>query len=228
MAILIGGLGISAAATSEAISRLPADVSFAFAPYGGDLERQVQRARSDGHEVFLQAPMEPFDYPDNDPGPHTLTVGAGTQDNLERLRWVLGRFPGYVGVVNFMGARFASQEEALAPVLREIAERGLMVVDDGSSARSLIPRVAAGYRAPTVRADVVLDLQPRADSIDRELARLEQLARERGLAVASASALPVTIERLSRWLRGAEQRGVQLIPISAVGLQRAQATGSIR
>ena len=31
---------------------------------------------SDGHEVMLQVPMEPFDYPDNDPGPHTLD-GAG-------------------------------------------------------------------------------------------------------------------------------------------------------
>lgn len=228
IAVLLGGLGISSAATGDAIARLPADVSFAFAPYGGDLERQVQRARADGHEVFIQAPMEPFDYPDNDPGPHTLTVGAGAQDNLERLRWVLGRFPGYVGVVNFMGARFSADEAALGPVLRELAERGLMVVDDGSSARSLTPRVAAGYRAPVVKADVVLDLQPRAESIDRELARLEQIARDRGVAVASGSALPITIERLSRFLRAAEQRGVQVIPVSAVGLQRIQATGSIR
>ena len=49
-----------------------APVTFAFTPYGTDLERWVARARGEGHEVLLQIGMEPFDYPDNDPGPQTL------------------------------------------------------------------------------------------------------------------------------------------------------------
>jgi polysaccharide deacetylase 2 family uncharacterized protein YibQ len=47
-------------------------VSFALAPYGTDLEKLAERARADQHELLLQVPMEPFDYPDNDPGPQTL------------------------------------------------------------------------------------------------------------------------------------------------------------
>jgi polysaccharide deacetylase 2 family uncharacterized protein YibQ len=229
IAILVGGLGISGQATSEAITRLPGEMSFAFAPYGGELERQVQRARADGHEIFVQTPMEPFDYPDNDPGPHTLLSGGKDEENIERLRWVLSRFPGQVGIVNFMGARFASDEAALGPVLREVAQRGLMVIDDGSSGRSLLTRVAAGFRTPALRADMVIDLTPRADAIDRELARLEALARERGFAFASASALPITIERLARWSRGLEARGIRLIPVSAGAQARAASTtGAIR
>jgi hypothetical protein len=228
VAILIGGLGISNAATAEAISRLPPDISFAFAPYGSDLERQVQRARADGHEVFLQLPMEPFDYPDNDPGPHTLTTGASGSDNPERLRWLLGRFPGYVGVVNFMGGRLMADEASLAPILREVHERGLMIMDDGSSGRSLAPQLGTALRNPTVRADVVLDVTLRPDAIDRELARLEQIARTRGVAVASASALPLTLERVQRWVRAAEQRGVRLVPVSAAPGLRGQTTGAVR
>ncbi len=228
IAILVGGLGISAAATAEAIAKLPPDISLAFAPYGGELERQVQRARADGHEVFLQVPMEPFDYPDNDPGPHTLTAGQASADNLERLRWVMSRFPGYVGIVNFMGARLMSDEAALGPVLREVAERGLMVVDDGSSGRSLMLPVASGFRAPALKADLVVDLAARPDAIDRELARLEQQAREKGFAFGSASALPLTLDRLSRWSRTLEQRGIRLVPVSAGGAARAQTTGSVR
>jgi polysaccharide deacetylase 2 family uncharacterized protein YibQ len=231
IAILLGGLGISGGATADAISKLPPDISFAFAPYGSDLERQVQRARADGHEVFLQVPMEPFDYPDNDPGPHTLRAGAAGADNVERLRWVMSRFTGYVGIVNFMGARLMADEASLAPLLREVGERGLMVVDDGSSARSLMAPVAAGFRAPAYKADIVLDLAPRADAIDRELARLEAQARERGFAMASASALPLTIDRLQRWARTLEQKGIRLVPASAAAAgpaARAQTTGSIR
>ena len=51
---------------------LPGAVSLGFAPYGDDLERDAAQAREAGHEMLLQAPMEPFDYPANNPGPHTL------------------------------------------------------------------------------------------------------------------------------------------------------------
>jgi polysaccharide deacetylase 2 family uncharacterized protein YibQ len=228
VAILIGGLGISASATADAISRLPGEVSLAFAPYGGDLEKLAQRARGDGHEIFLQVPMEPFDYPDNDPGPHTLITSQPAPDNLERLRWVMSRIVGYVGIVNFMGGRFMSDESALSPMVRELAERGLMIVDDGSSGRSLMLPAATGLRASALKADLVLDLTQRTDAIDRELARLEQQAREKGFAVASASALPLTIDRVSRWARTLEQRGIKLVPVSSIGQSRVQTTGSIR
>lgn len=228
IAILIGGLGISSSTTADAITRLPGEISLAFAPYGSELEKQVQRARADGHEVFLQVPMEPFDYPDNDPGPHTLLTSLPGPDNLERIRWVMSRFVGYVGIVNFMGARFMSNEAVLSPMMREVAERGLMVVDDGSSGRSIMLPTASGFRAPSVRADIVLDLSQRADAIDRELARLEQLAKEKGFAMASASALPLSIERISRWSRTLEQRGIWLVPVSAAAQARVATTGAIR
>ena len=72
VALLVGGLGLSQASTNSAISGLPGAVSLGFAPYGADLERDVAQARDAGHEAVLQLPMEPFDYPANNPGPHTL------------------------------------------------------------------------------------------------------------------------------------------------------------
>jgi uncharacterized protein len=57
---------------------------------------------------------------------------------------------------------------------------------------------------------------PTAIEIDRALGRLEALARERGMAVGMAGALPITIDRIARWAKAAEARGVQLVPITAV------------
>lgn len=229
IAILVGGMGISQSATADAISRLPGPVSLAFAPYGAELERNVAKARSDGHEVFLQVPMEPFDYPDNDPGPHTLVTGQKAGDNLERLHWALARFTGYVGIVNFMGGRFTADEGSLAPVMREISSRGLMIVDDGSSQRSLMTSSAGAARAPTVKADVVLDAVVQPAAIDRELARIEQVARDRGVVLASATALPMTVERIVRWSKTLEGKGLILVPVSSVGGPRAPTTtGSLQ
>jgi hypothetical protein len=229
IAILVGGLGISQSGTAEAITKLPGAVSLAFAPYGAELERTVQRARTEGHEVFLQVPMEPFDYPDNDPGPHTLLSGPKSSENIDRLHWALGRFTGYVGIVNFLGGRLTADEGALSPVLREIAGRGLMVVDDGSSSRSLLASSASRAQIPALRVDRVVDGVMRADAIDKELARLEALAREQGVAVASASALPVSIDRIARWAQTLEGKGIALVPVSAArGFRNPGTTGSLR
>ena len=116
IALIVGGLGLSTSTTEAAMEKLPAEVSFAFAPYGAEVQNDAARARERGHEIFLQAPMEPFDYPQNDPGPHTLTVRGGEKDLEGDLSWLMSRFTGYVGVVNFLGARFLSNEGALAPI----------------------------------------------------------------------------------------------------------------
>jgi polysaccharide deacetylase 2 family uncharacterized protein YibQ len=229
IALVVGGLGISQTGTADAIAKLPPQISLAFAPYGAELERTVQRARGEGHEVFLQLPMEPFDYPDTDPGPHTLLTGPKASDNPDRLAWALGRFTGYVGVINFLGGRLTADEGALSPILRDLAGRGLMVVDDGSSARSLLAPAAARAQIPTLKIDRTVDAISQAAAIDKELAGLEAMAQERGIATGAATALPVSLDRLSRWAQTLEAKRIQLIPLSAAnGFRNPKTTGSLR
>ncbi len=215
VAIVVGGLGTSAARTNDAINKLPGPVTLAFAPYGSDLEKIAARARSAGHEILLQVPMEPFDYPDSDPGPQTLLTSVDAAQNVDRLHWSMSRFQGYVGVANYMGARLTASEQALAPVLRETGKRGLIYLDDGASPRSLASQIAGANNIAFAKAEIVIDAVPTAADIDRALGRLEAAARSRGLAVGMASALPVSIERIARWAKAAESRGVLLVPISA-------------
>lgn len=214
IALVVGGLGIGASSTAEALGKLPAAVTLAFAPYGTDLDRIVSRARGEGHEVMLQLPMEPFDYPDNDPGPHTLLTSLSPEQNIDRMHWLMSRFQGYVGVANYMGARFTATEPSLVPVMREATKRGLLYLDDGSSPRSLAGQIAGANSAPFIKAQVVLDGVPTTAEIDRALVKLESLARENGVAVGIASALPISIDRIDQWVKGADKRGFVLIPIS--------------
>jgi polysaccharide deacetylase 2 family uncharacterized protein YibQ len=213
--LIVGGLGISQTGTQDALNVLAPDVTLAFAPYGASLDRWASRARSDGHELLLQVPMEPFDYPDNDPGPHTLLAGADAPTNSERLQWLLGRLTNYVGVVNYMGGKFTANEAALGAALKDIGGRGLMYVDDGSSSRSLAEAGARSARTPFARADVLIDAVPADDMIDARLLQLEQMARAKGLAVGVASALPITLRHLERWTKSLEARGITLVPVSA-------------
>ena len=222
IAIIVAGLGVSDSATSDAISKLPGPVTLSFMPYGTEVASQVARARSQGHEVLLQVPMEPFDYPNNDPGPQTLLTTLAPQQNMERLYWLMSRFQGYVGIENAMGARFTSSEQPFTQVLRETGKRGLIFVDDGSNPRSLAGRLAGASNTPFAKADVVIDSVTTPVEIDRALGRLEAAAREQGTAVGVSSALPASIEHIAKWAKGLESRGVVLVPITAVALKSRQ------
>jgi len=214
VAIVVSGLGIGAAKTTDAIMKLPAAVTLAFTPYGADPTKLVERARSLGHEILLQIPLEPYDYPDNDPGPQTLLTTLTPEQNQERLLWLLSRFQGYVGLSNFMGARFLPNEASMQPLMREAAKRGLVYFDDGGAARSLASQLALAQAVPFARADATIDVVPNAGEIERALAQLEATARQRGFAVGVASALPISIERLNAWSKALEGRGILLVPLT--------------
>jgi hypothetical protein len=219
VAIVVGGLGVGAAKTTDAIMKLPPAVTLAFTPYGSDPTRLAERARAQRHEILLQIPMEPYDYPDNDPGPQTLLTTLAPEQNIDRLYWHLSRFQGYAGIANFMGARFVASDTVMQPVVREIAKRGLGYFDDGTAPRSAAPALAIAQTVPFAKADISVDAVPTAAEIDRALARLEGLAKERGVAVGVATALPISIERIGVWTRALENRGVMLVPLTTAMLK---------
>jgi polysaccharide deacetylase 2 family uncharacterized protein YibQ len=219
VAIVIGGLGVGAAKTTDAIMKLPPAVTLAFTPYGADPGKLAERARAQRHEIFLQIPMEPYDFPDNDPGPQTLLTSLTADQNMDRLYWHLSRMQGYAGITNFMGARFIATEAAMQPVIREAAKRGLGFFDDGSSPRSIAGPAAANQAMPFGKGDIAIDVVPTPTEIDRALNKLESTARERGTAVGTASALPVSIERISAWTKTLGDRGILLVPLTTAMLK---------
>ena len=216
IAIVVVGLGINESGSIDAIGRLPPEISLGFAPYGRALATVAGAARAAGHELFLEIPLEPFDYPQNDPGPQTLVTGAEPRANLEKLFWLFARFGGYAGVINNMGARFTASTADFAPVMEELGLRGLGYVDDGTSNRSVAAQLASGNGVPFLRIDAGIDDNPDRAAIDAALAALEAQARETGSAVGLSSALPVSITALSEWSRALSTKGITLVPASAL------------
>lgn len=215
----MGGLGISARSTAEALARLPSTTTLALAPYGDKLESLAESARAQKHELLLQVPLEPFDYPNNDPGPRTLLTTLTSTQNIDRLHSLMARFHGYVGLISYMGAKFTSSEPALAPVLSETAKRGLIYVDDGTSPRSIAAQLADSNNVPFAKTDIVLDAVPAPEAISRALARLEMTARDHGLAIGFANAQPASIASIAAWAKQVEARGFVLVPISMVAVK---------
>ena len=216
ISIVVTGLGLNQTTTLEAIDALPGAVTLAFAPYGANLDAVTARAREDGHELMLEIPLEPFDYPQSDPGPHTLLVEQPPRDNLEKLYWLLARFGGYTGIVNHMGARFTASAADFGPIAEELGLRGLGYLDDGSSPRSVAPQLARANQVPFLRSGGILDANPSRAAILAQLDALEAAAARDGAATATISALPVSISALAEWARGLDETRTVLVPFSAL------------
>ena len=216
IAIVVTGLGINEQGSLDAIDELPDEATLAFAPYGKTLTTTVAAARAAGHEVLLEIPLEPFDFPQNDPGPQTLLTGEPPRANLDKLFWLMARFGGYPGIINNMGARFTASAADFSPIMEELGSRGLGYLDDGSSNRSLAKQLAAGNKVPFSRADLTIDANPSRQSILAALASLEATALEKGQAIGIVSALPISIAAIAEWSRELETRGIMLVPATAL------------
>ncbi|MCX8999535.1 divergent polysaccharide deacetylase family protein [Rhizobiaceae bacterium BDR2-2] len=216
VAIVIAGLGLSQTGTQKAIRTLPPDVTLAFAASGNSLSRWVQESRRQGHEVLLQVPLEPFDYPANNPGPDTLLVSREKSANLDSLHKAMARMNNYTGIMNYMGARFLADAEALEPVMRDIGERGLLFLDDGSSARSQTGALARTLGVRHSFGDLQIDGMVSTDAILKKLDELERIARRNGTAVGIGFAFDETIEAVAQWSEEAQGRGIEIVGVASL------------
>ncbi|MCW0181560.1 MAG: divergent polysaccharide deacetylase family protein, partial [Zavarzinia sp.] len=216
IAIIVAGLGLKESTSAEAIDKLPPDVTLAFSPYARNLDDWSARARAAGHELLIQLPMEPVDFPTSDPGPKALMTGLSAADNRSRLEWTLARTTGYVGVMTYMGSRFTADADAVQAIAALLKARGLMIVDSRTAEQSTIPAVAGHLGLPRAIATRFVDATPTRAAVDARLAELERYARQNGAAIGIASDYPGSIERIANWTAGLEARGLVLAPASAL------------
>jgi polysaccharide deacetylase 2 family uncharacterized protein YibQ len=221
VAVLVSGLGVPGAPPDgDVIKGLPPPVSLAYGAYGRGLQERVSKARADGHEVLLAIPLEPNDYPAEDPGPHTLLTTLPTDENIMRLHWLMSRYTGYVGVTNHMGAKFEATQSALQPVFAELQRRGLIYLDKSNAGSTTAATVATGVGLDYSVAQVRLDAGNSTAELAKALAELEATAKAKGTAIGVVTAAPATVKQIAEWASSLKSKGLVLVPVSAA--MRAQ------
>ena len=175
----------------------------------------LNRARQDGHETILAVPMEPFDYPHSDPGPNTLLTNLPNSDNIARLNKALRQGTGYVGITTLSGSRFTTDPTKIKPILETLKQRGLLVLDAHVAPHSVLKDLAKPMDIPIAANAGQIDAIPTPEAIDAALAQIEKTAHLTGRVVATATPLPLTLDRLNIWIKTLQGRGLALAPLSA-------------
>ncbi len=213
VAIVIDDIGVDRARAMQAI-RLPAPLTLSFLPYGRDAPALAILARQRGHEILLHMPMQAVG--GENPGPHALTVDLASVEIRARVGAALDRFGDAIGLNNHMGSRFTAERRLIVPVIEELRARDLVFVDSRTSASSQGVHAADEVGLPAAMRDVFLDNDLAPEAIAKQFEELERIARRRGYAVAIGHPHDATITALSGWMSRADERGIQVVPVSAI------------
>jgi polysaccharide deacetylase 2 family uncharacterized protein YibQ len=100
--------------------------------------------------------------------------------------------------------------------MAEMRKRGLVYLEDASTALTVSQTVAAETRLSERRAQVVIDADPTPQSIAAALELLEGEARSQGFAIGTGSGLKVTVDSVKEWAEQLQSKGILLVPVSAM------------
>lgn len=212
--VVIDDLGLSRV-KSDRMANLPGPLTLAYLPYAHNLNEQADFAQGKGHELMIHMPMQPISEL-ADPGPDALLRELDAEELQKRIEKNLAVFDGYVGINNHMGSGFTQDQKGLDVLMAALRERGLLYLDSRTSADSLAEDTARRHSVAATGRDVFIDHEISEEFITAALLKTEDIARRYGTAIAIGHPHPKTAEALAAWLPTLEQKGFQLVPITAV------------
>jgi uncharacterized protein len=193
---------------------LPRAVTFAVLPFLRYSNEISALAAAAGHEVILHLPMEPHNYPAQDPGEGALLLGAADEDILLNFTEALDHVPAAVGVNNHMGSAFTEDADRMRFLLSRFNALGLFFLDSRTSPHTVGEKVARELGVPCARRDVFLDNAADPKAIAGQFRELLELAQNQGHALAIGHARPLTVTMLPDLLAGAREAGFNLVPVA--------------
>ena len=174
----------------------------------------AREAAQAGMEVILDLPMEPYRFPEVDPGPGALLMAMGPQELQAQVGAHLASVPGAVGVTNHMGSRMTEDRARMRTVLEVLAGRRLFLVDGLASNLSVAYDEAKALGLRAGRRQIVVD-HAAGEAGDR--VRWDEVAwwaERRGEVIVIAHGHPLTAPLLREYLPRWEARGIRLVPVS--------------
>ncbi len=199
-----------------AAAALPKEIGFAILPFLPKSAESAEVLYGAGHEIWLHLPMEPENYPANNPGPGAILMSMSTNELRAAVHAAIDNIPHAVGVNNHMGSKVTANLKTMTWIMQEIKARGMAFIDSRTTIRTVAEDAAVGLGVPVNRRHVFLDNERDRAAIRRQLEEAVRRCRLEGEIIAIGHVDPVTIEVLAEELPGISKRGADLVRPSAL------------
>ncbi|MDY7034195.1 MAG: divergent polysaccharide deacetylase family protein [Thermodesulfobacteriota bacterium] len=213
VAIIIDDLGYNID-QAEKILQIDAPLTISIFPLGTYSKFIAEKAHSLGKEVMLHLPMEPYRYPEKNPGNGGLLLSMSNEELLEKLDENIESVPFIKGVNNHMGSRFTEDREKMRIVLMELKRRNLFFVDSRTTNNSAGYSLAKDMGLNVAGRNIFLDNVEDVELISVQLNKLANVSFRNGSAVGIGHPHPTTIEALTQMIPKLKAQGIEVVPIS--------------
>jgi len=214
VAIIIDDMGYDKKIAKK-LSQLNGGITFSILPHSPYQESVARLAHKYGLDTMLHLPMEPFEYPQVDPGPGTLLTTMTPDQLIRTLKNNLAAVPNIKGVNNHMGSKMTAESSQLYQIFSILKKRNLYFIDSRTSVKTVCKPSARLFQIPFAQRDVFLDHFQEPDFIRKQIKELIRIAQRHGQAVGIGHPHTVTYEIL-REMMPELQKKVKLVPASEV------------
>lgn len=223
LAIVIDDLGRSLESAAD-FAALDIPLTFSVFPKLHESRAVAEYFTSRKRDIMLHMPMEPRDYPAQDPGPGAIFMAMNDHEVRHILSDDLKSVPGIIGVNNHMGSRLTADPQKMAQVMATLKGRDLFFLDSRTIADSVAYKSAVKAGIPALQRDVFLDNERNVGDILEQFRVLVEIAKVKGEAIGIGHPYPETLRALSRVAEIAETAGVEIVPVRKF-LARSQGVG---
>jgi polysaccharide deacetylase 2 family uncharacterized protein YibQ len=194
-----------------AAAALAPQVGFAILPFLPKSAETGNALHKAGHEIWLHLPMEPENYPANDPGPGAILMEMTPDELRIAVHSAINNIPHVVGVNNHMGSKATADLKTMTWIMQELKARGMAFIDSRTTVHTVAEEAAQAQGVPTNRRHVFLDNERSPEAVRKQLDEAVYRSRMEGEIIAIGHLDPVTVQVLSEELPGLAARGADLV-----------------
>jgi hypothetical protein len=184
-----------------------------FSPYSKTLAEEAHRR---GKEIILHLPMEPHGYPKMRLGEGVLLEEMDEAGLIRQLSKDIEAVPYIKGVNNHMGSRLMEDPEKIKIVFSELKRRGLFFLDSRTTPQTVGLRVAQSVNLRATERNLFIDHSSDEEQIKQKLEQLTQISLSTGKAIGIGHPHPSTLRALKEIVPKMKERGIDIVPLSAV------------
>lgn len=198
IAVVIKSMGLNEIETNLISQGLPPEVSFSFSPYTTTSEAQIKKARSQGHETYVDLLLSSKDFLKSDTGPLAMSVTNRIEENIERVKKTLSVKAPVGGMLINSGQSGDDSRERIKKILENLKDMGLLVLD--ATGEDNIDKIEISGLARK-KADILIDKDFSKESIAKQLLKAEQIALNNGQVLVVLEPKPVAVIAINDWIK---------------------------
>lgn len=198
VAVVIKSMGLNEIETNLISQGLPPEVSFSFSPYTITPETQIKKARSQGHETYVDLLLSSKDFLKSDTGPLAMSITNRIEENIDRMKKTLAVNAPVGGMIINPGQADEDNQERILKILETLKEMGLLVLD--ATGEDNIDKLEVSGLARK-KAEILIDKDFSKEAIAQQLLKAEQIALNNGQVLVVVEPKPVAVIAINDWIK---------------------------